>query len=336
MRCLAVLGGGSWGTALSVVQAPNFDEVYTVMHNLDLAREIQSQRENRRYLPGVRLPDNILISANARQSVPQADVILVAVPSAYVRSTVAGVQGLIAKDALLVSAAKGLEPGTLLCMSQVIAQAAAIDADRILALSGPSFAIETAQGLPTAVVLAGCIEPGRRLQSAFAGPTFRVYSSEDRVGVEIGGALKNVVAIGAGMAFGLGLGHNAVAALITRGLAEITRLAAALGAQPRTLSGLAGLGDLVLTCTGELSRNRQLGIQLSQAGPHSALSSVSHVLSKSSSTTEGVRTAAVAVELGRRLNVTMPIAEEMQAVLHGGRSPADAIRRLMDRSLKEE
>jgi glycerol-3-phosphate dehydrogenase (NAD(P)+) len=269
-------------------------------------------------------------TADAQPALENARIVVIAVPSAFVRSALAKQRQFIPPDALIVSATKGLEPGTLLRMSEVIANEANVSPDRILALSGPSFAVEAARGLPTAVVVAGANEPVRLVQSAFARPSFRVYSSEDLIGVEIGGALKNVVAIGAGIATGLGLGHNAVAALITRGLAEITRLAAAMGAQSRTLSGLAGLGDLVLTCTGDLSRNRQIGIALSQS--HSAR----EVLLGNTRTTEGVRTASVAVDLGKRFNVETPIANQMCAVLEAGRSPGEAIRRLMERSLKEE
>ncbi len=330
MSQLAIIGGGSWGTALAIVQSPNFSKVCTIVHNPELAREMAEKRENRHYLPGARLPDNVEITRDWEDALQRASIVLVAVPSAFVRSTITRLRGSIPEEALVVSATKGLEPGTLQRMSEVIADSAGIDPERVLVLSGPSFAIETALGLPTAVVVAGPAELGRQVQGAFARPSFRVYSSEDRVGVELGGALKNVVAIGAGMAAGLGLGHNAVAALITRGLAEITRVATAMGAQPRTLAGLAGLGDLVLTCTGELSRNRQLGIRLSQSA------SACDVLSESRATTEGVRAAAVAVDLGRRLAVSLPIAEEMRAVLEAGRPAAEAIRRLMDRSLKEE
>jgi glycerol-3-phosphate dehydrogenase (NAD(P)+) len=330
VKRLAIIGGGSWGTALAVVQAPNFPEVRVLVRDPEMAGAVAIDRENRRYLPGITIPDNVRFSSYANEVLPNSAVICVVVPSAHMRSTLSSVKDFIPADSIVISATKGLEPGTLLCMSQVIAQAASIAPDKILVLSGPSFAIETAQGLPTAVVVAGPGETALRLQNAFAGPTFRVYSSEDRVGVEVGGSLKNVIAIGAGMAFGLGLGHNAISALVTRGLAEMTRLATAMGADPRTLSGLAGLGDLVLTCTGDLSRNRQLGIELSRSV------SVSDALAASVTTTEGVRTATVAFELGKRLNVTMPIADEMHAVLVTGRPPAEAIRRLMDRSLREE
>ncbi len=330
MNRLVVLGGGSWGTALSVVLAPNFNEVCTILHNPEAASQVSAARENSRYLPGIALPENLRISAEPAQAVESASVICVVTPSRYVRAAAGCLRGRTRHDAIIVSAAKGLELETELCMSAVIADASDIPEERIVVLSGPSFAAETAAGSPTAVVVAGLLEPVLQVQQAFARPTFRVYSSEDRIGVEMGGALKNVVAIGAGMACGLGLGHNSVAALITRGLAEITRLASACGAQPRTLAGLAGLGDLVLTCTGDLSRNRQLGIALAQSA------SAREVLSLTTSTTEGVRTASVAVAMGKRLNVNMPIAEQMQAVLESGRSPADAIRRLMERSLREE
>lgn len=330
MRRLAVLGGGSWGTALSVVLAPNFDQVCTIVHNPDHAREAAAARENRLYLPGVALPRNVAFVHNPAQALSEAEAVLIAVPSVFLRQALADVRDLLPPGALLISASKGLEPVTLLRMSEVIEDATGFSPDQILSLSGPTFAREVAQGLPAAVVVAGPIEPVRCAQALLARPTFRVYASQDLIGVEIGGALKNVVALGAGIVTGLGLGHNAVAALITRGLAEITRLAVALGAQSRTLAGLAGLGDLALTCTGELSRNRQLGIELSVSG------SAHEVLLHSNRTTEGVRTAGVAVELGKRFQVEMPIAGEMRAVLEFGRHPRHAIQRLMERSLKEE
>lgn len=327
---MAIIGGGSWGTALGIVLAPNCAQVCTILHNAQRAASVESARENVAYLPGVALPPNLHFTADAREALEDAEMIIVAVPSTYVRSALTKRSQFIESGALLVSATKGLEPDTLLRMSQVIADEANVSPDRVLALSGPSFAVEAARGLPTAVVVAGANEPAASVQHLFARPSFRVYSSEDIIGVELGGALKNVVAIGAGIATGLGLGHNAVAALITRGLAEITRLAVAMGAQPRTLAGLAGLGDLVLTCTGDLSRNRQLGIALSQS--HSAR----EVLFHNTRTTEGVRAARVAVDLGNRFNVETPIANQMCAVLEAGRSPEEAIRRLMERSLKEE
>jgi glycerol-3-phosphate dehydrogenase (NAD(P)+) len=300
------------------------------MHDRRLAEEAQAARENARYLPGIPFRGNMEATADAACCLEEADLVLVAIPSVYVRWILGEFAEMIPRDVPVVSATKGLEPLTLLRMSEVIGEAIGAPDGRVLALSGPSFASEVAEGRPSAVVVAGRNEPVRRVQAALARPLFRVYSSEDIIGVEIGGALKNVVAIGAGMATGLGLGHNAVAALVTRGLAEITRLAAALGATPRTLAGLAGLGDLVLTCTGEPSRNRRLGIELTQSNK------ARDVLESNKMTTEGVRTAGVAVQMGSRLGIEMPIAAQVSAVLESGRSPAEAIRQLMERALREE
>jgi glycerol-3-phosphate dehydrogenase (NAD(P)+) len=237
---------------------------------------------------------------------------------------------LLESPTCLVSATKGLEEGTLLRSSQIIAE---LTGNRfpIAVLSGPTFARDVAAGSPTAVVSASeDRETVRRIQEVFSGPTFRVYGSLDPIGVEIGGALKNVIAIGAGISDGLGLGHNAIAALITRGLAELTRLAVALGAKAETLAGLAGLGDLVLTCTGNLSRNRQVGIKLASG------LQLEDILASMTTVAEGVKTTLVAMELARRHGVDLPIAAEMEAVIHGGRSPHEAIRRLMSRSLRSE
>jgi glycerol-3-phosphate dehydrogenase (NAD(P)+) len=327
---LTVLGGGSWGTALATVLAPNFDSTSLWMHDRDHAIATAASRENGRYLPGVKLHEGISVSSDTGACLAQADIVLVAIPSAFLREMLTALASQIPARALIVSATKGLEPHTRLRMTEVVSEASGVSLDRVLALSGPSFAQEVAGLRPTAVVVAGRNEPVLEAQSAFARPFFRVYSSEDVVGVELGGALKNVVAIGAGMAVGLDLGHNAVAALITRGLAELTRLAGAMGAQPRTMGGLSGLGDLVLTCTGELSRNRQLGIELTRSRR------ATEVLCLNTKTTEGVRTAGVAVELGIRLGVEMPIASQVNAVLESRRSPEQAIRSLMERSLKEE
>ncbi len=330
MSRLTVLGGGSWGTALAVVLAPNFDSTSLWIHDPEHARATAVSRENSRYLPGVRLPEGISVSNDASGCLERAGIILVAIPSAFLREALAGLASDVPDSALVVSATKGLEPHSRLRMTEVVSQAMGVSIDRVLTLSGPSFAKEVADSKPTAVVVAGRNEPVLEVQAAFARPFFRVYSSEDVTGVELGGALKNVVAIGAGMAVGLDLGHNAVAALITRGLAELTRLAGAMGAQARTMGGLSGLGDLVLTCTGALSRNRQLGIELTKSRR------ATEVLCLNTNTTEGVRTAGVAVELGIRMGVEMPIAFQVNAVLESRRTPEQAIRSLMERSLKEE
>ena len=230
----------------------------------------------------------------------------------------------------LVSATKGLELGSFLRMSQVI-RGVVGESYGIAVLSGPSFAKEVAAGNPTAVVAASeDAAVARNIQNRFSGPTFRVYAGSDPVGVEIGGALKNVIAIGAGICDGLGMGHNAVAALITRGLAELTRLAVAAGGQPETLSGLAGLGDLVLTCTGDLSRNRKVGLQLA------AGNTLGHIVKSTPMVAEGIKTTSVAIRLAERYGVEMPITAEMHAVLNEGRAPAEAIRRLMGRAPRGE
>jgi glycerol-3-phosphate dehydrogenase (NAD(P)+) len=231
-----------------------------------------------------------------------------------------------------VSATKGLENGTLLRMSEVAREV--IDKRfhaRIAVLSGPTFAKEVARGEPTALVISSeDQELAAAIQREFSGPTFRLYTNDDPAGVEIGAALKNTIAIGAGICQGLGLGNNSIAALITRGLAEITRLAVAMGGQPRTLSGLAGLGDLVLTCTGELSRNRSVGIQLGQGRK------LAEIVSGMTMIAEGVETTSAAVDLARKFTVDMPITEQMDSILRGGRSPREAIRELMERTLKNE
>jgi glycerol-3-phosphate dehydrogenase (NAD(P)+) len=229
----------------------------------------------------------------------------------------------------IVSASKGLETGTLLRISQIIRSITGFD--RIAVLSGPTFAREAAMGIPTALVIAAENQDlVQEIQSSFSGPTFRAYGSCDPTGVEIGGALKNVIAIGAGISDGLGLGHNAIAALITRGLAELTRLAVAVGAKAETMSGLAGLGDLVLTCTGDLSRNRQVGLKLAAGLDLGA------ILESTPMVAEGVTTTAVALKLAARYSVDLPIAAEMHAVLNQGRSPGEAIQRLMSRALRNE
>ncbi len=232
----------------------------------------------------------------------------------------------------LVSATKGLETGTLLRVSEVIRQVLEPHfAPRVAVLSGPTFAREVARGDPTALVVASTDhELAETVQTVFSGPTFRLYTSSDPVGVEIGGAVKNVVAIGAGVCHGLGLGQNAIAALITRGLAEISRLAMAMGGQPKTLAGLAGLGDLVLTCTGDLSRNRHVGLELAKGRK------LEEIVESMKMVAEGIKTTSAAVDLARRHSVEMPIAQQMHAMLQLGRSPREAIRQLMERTLKEE
>jgi glycerol-3-phosphate dehydrogenase (NAD(P)+) len=260
---LAIIGAGSWGSALSIALAPRFETVSLWAFDPGLADQIRSTRENPIYLPGFSIPGNVSPTDHLGDAIGDAPIVLVVVPSHFLRGVVRDLMPLLTGNAVLVSATKGLEKGTLLRMSEVIEQEAApYFAARVAVLSGPTFAREIAAGYPAAVVISSTeAQLAREVQAAFSGPAFRLYTNSDPAGVEIGAALKNVIAIGAGICQGLGLGHNTLAALVTRGLAEISRLAVALGGQPMTLAGLAGLGDLVLTCTGDLEpeQARRLG-----------------------------------------------------------------------------
>ena len=291
---------------------------------------MRKTRVNAVFLPGISIPPNVQIETSFEAALAGAGVVLSVMPSHVARDVYTRMHPWLKPEMRIVSASKGLESGTLLRVSQVI-RAVIGPEYRIAVLSGPTFAREAAAGSPTALVIASDDEElVPEMQSGFSGPTFRAYGSCYPVGVEIGGALKNVIAIGAGISDGLGLGHNAVAALITRGLAELTRLAVAVGAKPETMSGLAGLGDLVLTCTGDLSRNRQVGLKLA------AGFELGRILESTPMVAEGVKTTSVALELAARYSVDLPIVEEMHAVLDLGRSPEEAIRRLMGRTLRSE
>lgn len=260
-----------------------------------------------------------------------ADAVLSVMPSHHVRRMYARMLPFLTESMIFVSATKGLEIATILRMSEVIRETGSRFPLQVAALSGPTFAKEVARGDPTALVVASADEDlNRRIQEAFSGPTFRVYTSPDPIGVEIGGSIKNVIAIGAGVIHGMGLGHNVTAALITRGLAEMTRLAVAMGGRAQTLAGLAGLGDLVLTCTGDLSRNRMVGVELARGRK------LEEIVGSMNMVAEGVKTTDAAVELARRHGVEMPITEQMYQMLYHGVSPQVAIQRLMERSLKGE
>ena len=312
------------------VLAQKFDGVRLWCNEPEIAGTIQRTRVNEVFLPGFRLPDNIAATSSLETALGGADIVLGVMPSHVARGVYGRMLPLLSPTANLVSATKGLESGSLLRISQVMRDVAGPDA-RIAVLTGPTFAREVAAGRPTAVVAASEDEVfAQEIQTAFSGPSLRVYASSDPAGAEIGGALKNVIAIGAGICDGLGLGHNAIAALITRGLAELTRLAVAAGARPETLSGLAGLGDLVLTCTSDLSRNRQVGLKLASG------LMLGQIVSSTPMVAEGVKTTSVAMELAAKYGVDLPITAEMHAVLNQGRSPDEAIRRLMARSLRSE
>jgi glycerol-3-phosphate dehydrogenase (NAD(P)+) len=330
MKTLAIIGGGSWGTALACVLGPQFDRAHLWIHEPALAEAAARARSNEVFLPGIRLPGNIEVGNSLEAALNGADLVLSVMPSHVVRAVYTEMLPFLPTGVALVSATKGLESGSLLRVSQVIGEVVGA-AHPVAVLTGPTFAREVAQGKPTAVVAASCDAAlATRIQIAFSGPTFRVYANDDPVGVEIGGALKNVIAIGAGICDGLSLGHNATAALITRGLAELTRLAIALGAKPETLSGLAGLGDLVLTCTGDLSRNRQVGLKLA-AGLR-----LGDIEASTPMVAEGIKTTSAAMQLAERCRVELPIVEQMHAVLNQGRSPGEAIQQLMSRTLRSE
>jgi len=334
MTKIAILGGGGWGTALAIVlsRSRKPHEISLWVRNAGLAELIRHDRENKMYLPGSKLPESVQVHSQLEGALSGAQVILGAMPSAHARAVYASALPFAADGASFVSASKGLEPGTHLRMSEVVAQVfSAKFAPRIAVISGPSFAAEAARGEPTAIVVASRDAAlATDIQEEFAGPNFRLYTNDDVLGVELAGAMKNVMAIAAGACQGLGLGSNALAALITRGLAEMARLAVALGARPETLSGLAGLGDLVLTCTGSLSRNRFVGMELGKGR------ALGEILAKMRMVAEGVHTTEPLLALAREHQIEMPITEQVDAILHAGKSPKDAIRDIMERPLKRE
>jgi glycerol-3-phosphate dehydrogenase (NAD(P)+) len=306
---IAILGAGSWGTALAIVLSRN-DRGHKISlwaHDAALAASMQAGRENKTYLPQNSLPDGLNITSGFKEALTGAAIVIGAVPSAHARGVYTEAQPHLSQT----TAAK-ISP-------------------RVAVLSGPSFAAEAARGEPTAVVIASHDAAlAAELQEEFAAPSFRLYTNDDVLGVELAGAMKNVMAIAAGACQGLGLGSNALAALITRGLAEMTRLAVALGARPETLSGLAGLGDLVLTCTGSLSRNRYVGVELGKGRQ------LGEIRAKMRMVAEGVDTTSPLLALARENHIEMPITEQVDAILHAGKSPKDAIRDIMERPLKRE
>ncbi len=332
MNRLAIIGAGSWGTALAIVLAPRFPEVRLWVYEPDLADRIRETRENDVYLPGFRLPESVGVENDFAGALEGAEVVLSVTPSHVTRAIFGQMLSHLSPSMLFVSATKGIEIKTLLRMSEVIAEVTAPRfTPRVAVLSGPTFAREIAAGEPAALVISSRdSELTQVIQRAFAGPTFRLYTNSDPVGVELAASLKNVIALGAGVCSGLGLGNNTIAALITRGLAEITRLAVALGGEPKTLAGLAGLGDLVLTCTGALSRNRQVGMELGRGRP------LAEIVGSMRMIAEGIQTAYAAMDLAARCAIEMPITSQVNAILRAERSPREAIRELMERSLKGE
>jgi glycerol-3-phosphate dehydrogenase (NAD(P)+) len=332
MTAVTVLGAGAWGTALALVLARSGAQVRLWTWEPAHAQAIEADRENKAFFPGFSLPDGIRATASLEQALSGVDLVLVVVPSHALRETLRAARPYLRPDAVLVSATKGIENDSSMLMTEVMLdELGPTWAQRVLALSGPSFAKEVALDYPTNVVLAGADEQlVRDVQHRIGSERFRIYSSDDSIGVEMGGAIKNVIAIAAGACDGLGFGHNTRAALITRGLAEITRLAVAKGGQPLTLAGLAGMGDLVLTCTGELSRNRTVGFELgrgAELGP--ILRDLGHVA-------EGVPTSRSAYQLARRLDVDAPLCTAVYLVLHEGKPSRDAVRDIFARPLRRE
>ena len=332
MGTLAVVGSGAWGTALACHAARLGHSVTMWAHEPEVVEEIDSRHTNSVYLPDVTLPAGIRAFSDAAEAVSSAEVVILVPPSKHLRSVSGLLAGAVAPEAVVVVASKGIEEESLKLMSEVLAETMPdLDEQRLAFLSGPSFAREVAQGLPTDVVL-GSREmlAAQVVQPMLHSPVFRVYSSPDPIGVQVGGAVKNVAAVAAGACDGLSFGTNARAALITRALAEITRLGVALGAEPLTFLGLAGVGDLVLTCTGELSRNRTLGKQIAEGVDPK------QYLAGRRSVAEGFFTSAAAYHLSLELNVDMPITDHVFHVLHRGRPLLEAVRLLLSREFKEE
>jgi glycerol-3-phosphate dehydrogenase (NAD(P)+) len=329
VSAIAVLGAGSWGTTLANLLAAKGETVRLWAYEAEVVEAVNRTRENPLFLAGVPLCASLRAYVDPAEAVRGAQVVVSAPPSHVVRAVVGRVGTSVAPGTLVVSATKGIENDTLALMSQVVAEV--LPQARFAALSGPSFAIEVAQGQPTAVVAAAREEAtALDAQRLFATPAFRVYSGRDVVGVELAGALKNVIAIAAGILEGLGLGHNPRAALITRGLAEITRLGLAMGANPLTFAGLAGMGDLVLTTTGSLSRNRALGLALARDETFERYRATHRTVA------EGANTSRAGVELGKRYGVELPIIQKVSEVLFAGKSARDAVPELMGRELKAE
>lgn len=328
MNHIAVIGAGSWGTTLAVLLAGKKQKVSLWVYEQDLAEEIKKTRTNSVYLPEAVIPENIIVSHRMEDVLREAKYILNVVPTQHTRAAFKNILPYISDDALIISASKGIEKGALLTVSGILKE---LSGHEVAVLSGPSFAKEVIKKLPTAVTLATDNNTyALLLQEIFNTDYFRVYTHDDVLGVELGGALKNVIAIASGISDALNLGFNARAALITRGLAEITRLGVAMGAKERTFMGLSGLGDLVLTCTGPLSRNYTVGFKLGRGDK------LKDILLSMSMVAEGVTTADAAYQLSKKYKVDMPIVEQIYKVINEGKSPSDAVKELMTRTLKSE
>ena len=336
MSEIAIIGAGAWGTALSIVLGRSGrHRIRLWAHEKEVCESIAQHRVNEKFLPGQHIPECVTPCNDFMQALVGAAIVVSVMPSQHCRHLFQQMRPHLRAETMIVSATKGLEENSLLRMTEVIAQVVRgndLPAPRIGALSGPSFALEAARGDPTAITIASHdSQLAHTVQQEFSNASFRVYTNEDPIGVELGGALKNTIAIAAGICAGLGLGHNSVAALITRGLAEMTRLVVACGGKAETMAGLAGLGDLVLTCTGGLSRNRSVGVELGRGRHLPEILAGMHGM-----VAEGIFTTTAAVGLAHTRGVEMPITEQMYAILHDRKDPREAISELMARSSKSE
>ncbi len=335
MSRIAVMGSGAWGTAIAISLARRGGhQIALWSFAKDVAATMRDQRENKQFLPGFEIPKSVAIFEGAAETLAGAEIVISVTPSQFVRSSYAEFAPHLHAGQMLVSATKGIEDDTCMRMTEVIGEVLAAQGKKIPCgvLSGPSFAQEVAAGAPTAITIASTdANLAARVQKDFSSGSLRLYTNDDVIGVELGGSLKNVIAIAAGIVAGLGLGFNSNAALITRGIAEITRLAVACGGRRETLAGLSGMGDLVLTCTGSLSRNRTVGMGLGQGRKLDEI-----LTGLEGRVAEGVRTTSAALGLARKHNVEMPIAEQMEAILMHGKSPERAIEELMQRPGRDE
>ena len=332
MTRIAIIGAGNWGTALAATLAKTGHVVTLWAYEPEVVEGIRAQHENVLFMPGVKLPGSIAVTNDLGEALEQAEIVLTAMPSHVCCSLYERMLSYLRPEMIFVSATKGIDTDRMRRMSEIVESVVGRRfAPRLCALSGPSFAQEVVRGDPTAVVLASRERAVAQLvQQEFSSRTLRIYTSSDVVGVEIGGAVKNIIAIAAGVVAGLGLGHNPAAALITRGLAEISRLACACGAKRETLAGLAGMGDLVLTCTGDLSRNRMVGVELGRGRK------LPEIIGSMRMVAEGVKTTYATVALAEVHGVEMPITTQVHRILEGQVTPREAIRELMERTLKDE
>lgn len=329
---VSIIGAGSFGTAISQLFSKIFNEIYLWVNEEEVYKMILHERENKIFMPGFKLSSNIIPLLDMKSVLENSSYIFIAVPSHVFRSVLSKMKPFIPEDATLISVAKGIENKTNYLMVDVIEDVLGRHTlDRVCVLSGPSFAKEVMEGKPTLVVVASKDQKrAETVQRLFSTNTFRIYTSDDVIGVELGGALKNVIAISAGICEGMKLGHNAMSALITRGLAEMTRLGVAMGANPLTFKGLSGVGDLVLTCTGSLSRNRQVGIKLSEGY------TIEEIEKEMRMVAEGVRTSYSVYELSKKYDVDMPISKEVYKIIYHKKDPKVALKELMERKLKFE